>query len=106
MVETVAETLNTKHQKSNNSQILKLSDIKIDETKRLKTGDSELDSVLGGGLVGGMVVLVAGEPGIGKSTLLTQVALNCHPERSEGSRMKLDSSQTQNDNGVLYVCGE
>ncbi|KKU72938.1 MAG: repair protein radA protein [Candidatus Amesbacteria bacterium GW2011_GWB1_47_26] len=36
----------------------------------MKTGEAELDSVLGGGLVAGMVVLVAGEPGIGKSPLL------------------------------------
>jgi DNA repair protein RadA/Sms len=65
---------------------ISLQDIKVDETKRQTTGESELDSVLGGGLVGGMVVLVAGEPGIGKSTLLLQVALK--------------------SKNVLYVCGE
>ncbi len=59
---------------------LKLSEIKKISLKRIKTGLSELDNVLGGGppageagLVPGSVVLVAGEPGIGKSTLLTQV---------------------------------
>ena len=41
---------------------------------RLPTGQPELDRVLGGGLVGGMVVLVGGEPGIGKSTLMLQLA--------------------------------
>ena len=88
MVETVSQQFsNSKSQFSNKSQIFKLQDIKIDEKKRMKTGEAELDSVLGGGLVAGMVVLVAGEPGIGKSTLLTQVALNV-----EGP--------------VLYVCGE
>ena len=87
MVETTfTETRNSKHQILNKSQILNLKDIKTGEGKRMKTGEMELDSVLGGGLVAGMVVLVAGEPGIGKSTLLTQVAMNLKQ--------------------VLYVCGE
>ena len=88
LVETVTEGPKSKSQAQFSSQlhVFKLQDIKVDETQRIKTGEAELDSVLGGGLVGGMVVLVAGEPGIGKSTLLTQLAL------------KLDS--------VLYVCGE
>src|SRR3989344_8391090 len=84
MVETVSQTLNSKHEILNKSQIFKLQDIKIDENKRIKTGEGELDNVLGGGLVPGMVVLVAGEPGIGKSTLLTQVGVG----------------------KALYVCGE
>jgi DNA repair protein RadA/Sms len=42
----------------------------------MSTGDTEFDRVLGGGLVGGSVVLVGGEPGIGKSTLLLQMALD------------------------------
>ncbi len=94
---------NSKSQIPNNSKILNLKDIKTTDGKRMKTGEAELDSVLGGGLVAGMVVLVAGEPGIGKSTLLTQVALNTSPtllgppspkfRRGEGSE-------------VLYVCGE
>ena len=43
---------------------------------RLSSGFEEFDRVLGGGFVKGQVVLVAGEPGVGKSTLLLQVALN------------------------------
>lgn len=69
-------------------KIYKLAEVKLDEKNRMSTGDKELDNVLGGGLVAGMVVLVAGEPGIGKSTLLTQVALNLK------------------DVPVLYICGE
>ena len=108
MVETVAETLNSKHQTLNKSKTFKLSEIKTTDNKRLQTGESELDSVLGGGMVPGMVVLVAGEPGIGKSTLLTQVVMNLsHPERSEGSRKSgLDSSLLAQNDRVLYVCGE
>ncbi|MEM7816715.1 MAG: DNA repair protein RadA [Candidatus Aenigmatarchaeota archaeon] len=50
--------------------------IKEKQTERISTGFSELDSILGGGLVEGEVVLVGGEPGIGKSTLLLEVAGN------------------------------
>ena len=51
-----------------------LADISETDVPRLRTGLAELDRVLGGGLVPGSVVLVGGEPGIGKSTLLLQVA--------------------------------
>ena len=87
LVETVSQQFsNSNLQFSKNSSIVNLQDIKVDEDKRQKTGELELDNVLGGGLVDGMVVLVAGEPGIGKSTLLLQVALKCKD--------------------VLYICGE
>ncbi|HEY4694645.1 MAG TPA: DNA repair protein RadA [Candidatus Nanoarchaeia archaeon] len=52
----------------------KLSEITSKNFSRLKTGVSELDRVLGGGIVPGSVVLLAGDPGIGKSTLLLQVS--------------------------------
>lgn len=51
-----------------------LPEVEISETQREATGVSELDRVLGGGVVPGMVVLLGGEPGIGKSTLLLQWA--------------------------------
>ncbi len=60
------------------------------EAERLSTGIAEFDRVLGGGLVRGSLVLLGGEPGIGKSTLLLQVA-----EAVASSGL-----------GVLYVCGE
>jgi DNA repair protein RadA/Sms len=50
----------------------KLSDVSAEDARRLTTGLAELDRVLGGGVVGGSVVLVGGDPGIGKSTLLMQ----------------------------------
>jgi DNA repair protein RadA/Sms len=88
-VETVEESQKAKGKgQSFNSKVIKLSDVEIDENRRISTGEGELDSVLGGGMVPGMVTLIAGEPGIGKSTLLTQVALN------------------NTSNEVLYVCGE
>lgn len=52
-----------------------LNDLKADDQPRILSGDAELDRVLGGGIVPGSIVLVAGEPGIGKSTLFLQNAL-------------------------------
>src|SRR3989344_1484270 len=75
---------------------IKFADVKGKEFVRVKSGINELDRVLGGGLVPGSVVLLAGEPGIGKSTLLTQLALKlCTPGVKE-----------VHTPGVLYVCGE
>jgi DNA repair protein RadA/Sms len=53
-------------------QVTALKDVRHDESARVSTGIGELDRVLGGGLVPGAVVLVGGDPGIGKSTLLLQ----------------------------------
>lgn len=61
----------------NNGQTAKtfyLSDVASKEIKRSSSGISEFDRVLGGGFVKGQVILIAGEPGIGKSTLLTQLS--------------------------------
>ena len=70
------------------SKTISLSEIKSSEEKRLPTSDTELNRVLGGGIVPGSLVLVAGEPGIGKSTLFLQ----------NGLWLK--------DVSVLYVSGE
>ena len=66
---------------------IRMDKIGLKETSRVKTGDDEFDRVLGGGVVPGGVVLLGGEPGIGKSTLLLQIAL-------------------QINNKVLYISGE
>jgi len=56
------------------NKIVEIDEVKIGKRQgRMKTGIEEFDRVLGGGVVPGSVVLVAGEPGIGKSTLLTQI---------------------------------
>ena len=66
---------------------IRMDKIGLKETARFETGDNEFDRVLGGGMVPGGVVLLGGEPGIGKSTLLLQIAL-------------------QLNNKVLYISGE
>src|SRR5215210_5650131 len=50
--------------------VLRLVDVEVEEAARIPTGVAELDRVLGGGLVPASLVLVGGEPGVGKSTLL------------------------------------
>ncbi len=66
----------------------KIFDIKSEKKGRISTGINELDRILGGGLVYGSLILIGGEPGIGKSTLALQVALKL------------------NQHKVLYISGE
>ena len=60
----------------NTPEPVSIGDVSLDSLERIQTGMSELDRVLGGGMVPGSLVLVGGDPGIGKSTLLLQVANN------------------------------
>ncbi len=78
LVETVREAPSSKSQIQNKSKVLstkpqKLSEVKHIEKNRLKSGFVEFDRVVGGGIVPGSVTLLAGDPGIGKSTLLLHV---------------------------------
>ena len=73
LVETVAEKIASRFQVlTEPSKLQKLSQVEAKEEQRRPTGIGELDRVLGGGLVRGAVVLLGGDPGIGKSTLLLQ----------------------------------
>jgi len=82
LVEGIAETASTSAIASRYAPLAetaglqKLSEIEAAEVPRQPTGVSEFDRVLGGGLVPGGVVLIGGDPGIGKSTLLLQTL--CH----------------------------
>ena len=87
LVESIEESSNSTNRYANkfeglaaSSQLQKISSIKAAEIERIPTGISEFDRVLGGGLVEGGVVLIGGDPGIGKSTLLLQVL--CHLGKS------------------------
>lgn len=83
MVEELVEKPNTKvpsWKTSSGAQRVskpaKIDQIRSVKEDRIATGDTELDRVLGGGIVPGSVILIGGEPGIGKSTLMLQLALN------------------------------
>jgi len=71
--EVVKSKSGLKLKKQNKNTIIKLGNIDYNEDLRIKTGIDELDRVLGGGIVPGSLVLVGGDPGIGKSTLLLQM---------------------------------
>ncbi|WP_137719445.1 DNA repair protein RadA [Methylobacillus flagellatus] len=80
LVETIAEPVSTGQNRyaalSQTAGLQKLAEVEAAETPRQPTGIAEFDRVLGGGLVPGGVVLIGGDPGIGKSTLLLQTL--CH----------------------------
>ncbi len=84
-----SKTNNLKDKNLNSNLPKTLNSYETKETIRIETGFEELDRVLGGGLVKGSLVLLGGEPGIGKSTLILQI---CDKVKGEGK--------------VLYVSGE
>lgn len=76
--------------KTTTAKAIRISDVKAGEFKRLTTQMGELDRLFGGGVVKGSLILVGGEPGVGKSTLLLQIA----------------NSFALQGLTILYVCGE
>ena len=92
---TSGKALNVKE----SAKPMKLNSVEGKEAVRTSTGISELDRVLGGGIVKGSLVLIGGEPGIGKSTLILQLCYKIAELKKEIEKDK--------DNGkVLYVSGE
>jgi DNA repair protein RadA/Sms len=90
----------------------RIADVALDTARARPTGVSELDRVLGGGLVPGAVVLLAGEPGVGKSTLLLEVAakaatrvLYVTGEESAG-QVRLRAERTGALRDELYLAAE
>lgn len=89
IIETDKRKLNkTSSIKSQSAELKRISEIKSSNETRYGTGIEELDRVLGGGIVSGSVILIGGDPGIGKSTLMLQIA----------DKLK--------DKKILYVSGE
>ena len=87
-------------------------DVSSGEEKRILTADAELNRVLGGGIVTGSIVLIAGEPGIGKSTLLLQDALQLQnvvtlyvsgEESEQQIKMRADRLKIENENFFLLT---
>lgn len=88
--ENISVTKNNVAKKAKEAEVVELKNIETDFEERIRTHIQELDRVLGGGIVPGSLVLVGGDPGIGKSTLLLQVC------------QKLCENKKQ----VLYISGE
>jgi DNA repair protein RadA/Sms len=90
-----------------------LDNIKSDEKDRQKTGLVELDRILGGGMVGGSLILLGGEPGVGKSTLALQLALSLKGrkilyvsgEESE-EQISLRAKRIKKSNPECYILSE
>ncbi len=88
-IETLNEIKSIENEK-NYTGAVPITDIEYEKIERFKSDDSELDLVLGGGIVNGSLTLVGGSPGVGKSTLLLKIAGNL----------------AKNGKKVLYVSGE
>lgn len=96
------------------SETVKLNNVETSKYERYKTGYEELDRVLGGGLVQGSLVLLGGEPGIGKSTLIIQICdkvnvngpvLYVSGEES-ASQIKMRADRLNINNENIYFLGE
>ncbi len=94
------------------NKAIALNDVQTKVEKRIITPDPELNRVLGGGIVAGSIVLVAGEPGIGKSTLFLQIGLMLQnlrvlyisgEESEQQIKMRAERVNIQNDNFYLLT---
>ena len=91
---------------------LPIGEISKHKQERIDTGTGELNRVLGGGLVPGSLVLIGGEPGIGKSTLMLQIALHIKKlkvlyisgeESDQQIRMRAERIGIQNTNYFIFT---
>lgn len=111
--ENPATTAKGKLRHISNSEVINTSDIEKKDFERISTTLKEFDRVLGGGIVYGSVVLLSGDPGIGKSTLLSQLAINVNQSSAlsrQSSDKKLekvtDDRRQKTNSSVLYIAGE
>lgn len=112
--EEAAEDENSQGVLSNESPT-PLSEISFDPKERLPTGIGEFDRVLGGGLIPGSIILLGGDPGIGKSTLLLQAATNLSQqgevlyvsgeESSKQLKMRAERIGLSSDDLIVYSGG-
>ena len=100
------------NEEKRNTKTVLLNDVNTTTEERILTTDTELNRVLGGGIVGGSIVLVAGEPGIGKSTLFLQVGLQLRgirtlyisgEESEQQIKMRADRLKVVNDDFYLLT---
>ena len=117
MVEEIiapAQTKNTAKTAYTQSRAKKLCEISYEKYNRTPSGISEFDNVLGGGIVAGSLVLLGGDPGIGKSTLLTQIAAHLSKTKKvlyfsaeeSCSQVKMRAERLNLDTSDMYVVNE
>ena len=118
LVEEIINTGKRTHSKSSSllkesADLKSISDITRSNSIRFKTGITELDRVLGGGVVEGSVILIGGDPGIGKSTLMLQIANNLNSKKilyvsgeESGIQIKLRCERLNYDLKNFYVLSE
>jgi DNA repair protein RadA/Sms len=106
------ENWNGYHTEKRVAKTIALNEIVTKEERRINTNDTELNRVLGGGIVPGSIVLVAGEPGIGKSTLFLQIGLMMNQltvlyisgeESDQQIKMRADRLHASNENFYLLT---
>jgi DNA repair protein RadA/Sms len=102
---------NTNKKTKKVSKAVRINEISLTEEDRFKTNNNELDNVLGGGLVKGSVLLLGGEPGVGKSTLILQIALQMPQkvlyvsgeESKSQLKMRADRLKIKNENCLILT---
>ncbi len=102
---------NLKNSMTSVNQIMALNDIVGDEEERISTGIKEFDRVLGGGIVIGSLVLISGDPGIGKSTILLQICQHLGQSKKvlyvsgeeSANQIKLRANRLGVTTGNLYI---
>ena len=91
---------------------LKIDQIDIKQESRINAGDQELNRVLGGGIIPGALMLLGGEPGIGKSTLLLQVAMRINSKvlyvsgEESQRQIKIRSNRINESSNDCYILSE
>ena len=96
----------------NKSKVQEIKDISTQKNKRIKIYDNELNRVLGGGLVPGSLILISGEPGIGKSTLILQISISINKKvlyvsgEESQQQIKIRADRISNDQTECYILTE
>ena len=96
----------------NNSKVQEIKDISTQKNERIKIYDNELNRVLGGGLVPGSLILISGEPGIGKSTLILQISISINKKvlyvsgEESQHQIKIRADRISNDQTECYILTE
>ena len=96
----------------NKSKLKEIKEIDAETTERIKIDDNELNRVLGGGIVPGSVILISGEPGIGKSTLILQISISIKRKvlyisgEESQQQIKLRANRISKNQNECYILTE